>query len=156
MATVDFISYRFVDNDGNSGTSQIFLPSGATVSELQTFSNSLAPLIDDVTAAVIDSATLTLALTLPGTLKANPIAGMYIAHGANFGFDAADTVYKHTIRIPAILETLLAGESVDTGDADVQAFVAGIVSGFGADQASDRYANDLTALISAERSFRKR
>lgn len=154
MANVDFISYSLLDDDGQRGSVQIFVPTGATLAALQTFSNSMAGVIDDITAATIQSAQVTKALTLPGTLKANAVAGHYVQHGANFGFDAANTPYRHTVRIPAILESLLTGESVIVDAGTGQAFVTGMTGGFGADAPSDRYGNDLTALLSAIRSFR--
>lgn len=154
MANVDFISYSLLDDDGQRGSVQIFVPTGSTLAALQTFSDSMSNVIDDITAATIQSATVTKALTLPGTLKANAIAGHYIQHGANFGFDAANTPYRHTVRIPAILESLLTGETVITDAGVGQAFVTGMTGGFGADTPSDRYGNDLTTLLSALRSFR--
>jgi hypothetical protein len=154
MANTDFISYSLADVDGQRGTVQIFVPTGQTLADLQTFSNSMVAALDAVTAAVVQAATVTKALTLPGGIKGTATAGHYIQHGANFGFDAANTPYRHTVRVPAILESLLVGETVITDTGDGQAFAAGITGGYTGIAPSDRYGNDLTALLSALRSFR--
>lgn len=156
MANTDFITFKLTDIDGQSGTLQLFVPTGGTIAQLQTLSDAFAAVLDDVTAAIIEESTVTLQLTLPGGLDVTPANGHYIQHGANFGFDAADTPYRHTIRVPAILESLLTGDVVETGSPPGSTFVNGITGGFGGLLPSDRYGNDLTALLSALRSFRKR
>lgn len=152
---VDLISYSVVDDDGTAANIPIFLPTGQTLAALQTFSDSMAAAIDDITACKIIGATISKALTLPGTLKANPVGGHFVQLGANFGFAAAGTPYRHTVRIPGILETLLTGDVVNTSDTDVSTFVSAMTGGFGGEQPSNRYTDDLTALLSAVATFRK-
>jgi hypothetical protein len=155
MANTDLISISLVDINGNRATVPIFVPSGESVLALQTYMEAATTALDDVTAAKIDSASVTLSLNLPAGLKAAATAGHFINQGANFAFDAANTPYRHTIRVPAILETLLNGEQVDTTDAAVIAWRDNILNGVGAVVPSDRYANDLVALLQALLTFRQ-
>jgi hypothetical protein len=154
MAQVDLISYSLADDDGNVSSVPIFIPTGSTLAAIQTFSDSMAAAIDGISGAKIQSASVMKALTLPGGMKANALGDHFVNHGANFGYDAADTVYRHTARIPAIKLTLLTGEVVNTADPLVVTFDTGMTGGFGADTPSDRYGNDLTSLLSALATFR--
>lgn len=155
MATVDLISYRVRDNAGKTGNILIYVPSGSTIANLQSFSDSLVALLDDTTGGLFESVSVSKALTLPGGLKVAPVAGHFVNLGANLAFDADQTIYNHTIRIPAILESLVVGEDVDISDPLITALETGIVTGFGGPVASDKYANDLTALLSGKATFWK-
>jgi len=154
MAQVDLISFSLADDDGNVASVPIFIPTGSTLAAIQTFANSMAAAIDGVSAAKIQSASVMKALTLPGGMKGSPLGDHYVNHGANIGYDAADTVYRHTVRIPAIKLTLLTGENVNVADPLFVTFDTGMTGGFGADVPCDRYGNDLTSLLSAIATFR--
>jgi hypothetical protein len=155
MATTDFISYSLIDHKGDVGQVLIFVPTGGTVAQLQALSNFIVAELDDVTGCQVQSATVNLGLTLPGTLKGAPISNLDKEVGANYAFDAANTPYRSTIRIPAVPSGQRVGELIDDTDTDVQAFYNAIVNGDGTLSPSDRYANDLSAFIQGVVTFRK-
>lgn len=155
MANVDLITFQLTDAAAKVAQCHVYVPSGETVADLQALANAIATELDDVTAAVITEISVRLSLTVPEGLKASATAGHYVNLGANFAFDAADTEYRHTIRVPAILEALLSGDTVIMNDDDVIAFAAAIVDGTALVDPSDRYGNDLTAVMPSMATFRR-
>jgi len=154
MAAVDLISYTVVDVAGTRSQVHLYAPSGSTVAQLQALSDEVVAALDEIIAGQVISANLNLALTLPGTLKLTPLAGHYVQMGANFGFNALGTAYRHSIRVPSILESLVVGDEVDLTDADVTAFVDAIVDPAATTKPSDRHGADLTGVINAPVTFR--
>ena len=155
MANVDLITFQLTDAAGKVAQCHVYVPSGETIEDIQALATAIATELDDVTAAVITEASVRLSLTLPGGLKAEATAGHYVNLGANFAFDAADTEYRHTIRVPGILEALLSGDTVIMADADVAAFTTAIVDGTALVDPSDRYGNDLVAVLPSMATFRR-
>lgn len=154
MAAVDLISYAVDDVDGKRGHVHVYVPATYTLAQLQTFAENLAADLDAVTGAKIASITVTKSLTLPGGLKAAATASHYINQGGNFSFDAADTDYRHTTRVPAVLEALCAGDVINIAAGAGKTFVDQITVGDGVVSPSDRYGNDLVSAIEAVRTFR--
>ena len=155
MANTDFISFSLIDYKGDVGQVVVHVPTGETLTDLQTYANAVATDLDGITGMQIQSASLSLNLTIPGGLKATPVDDVDKEVGANFGFDAANTPYRHTIRVPGIDPDLRVGELIDDTDAAVLAFESEIATGNGTVAASDKYGNDLTDLIQARVTFRK-
>lgn len=156
MANVNLISFTLEDENANRGNVVIPCPTGFTLAEYQAYATALAPDLDGVTGAKIVSANLALALTLPAGLKAAPVGDHFIQTGANMGYDAAATPYRHTIRVPAFMLSKLVGEDVDAADADVVTFNLELTVGNGTIQACDKYGNDLSSFIGGLLTFRKR
>jgi hypothetical protein len=154
LAAVDLISFAVDDVDGKRGHVHCYVPATYTLAQLQTFAENLAGDLDAVTGAKIASITVTKSLTLPGGLKANATASHYINQGANFAFDAADTDYRHTMRVPAILESLCTGDVVNVAAGAGKTFADQVTVGDGVVSPSDRYGNDLVSTIEATRTFR--
>ena len=98
----------------------------------------------------------TLPIFIPsGGTRAELQAFSDVAAAVGYSFDAQNTVYRHTARVPGHLDSLLVGESADTNNAAVQAFRDMMVVGDGTLTPSDKWANDLIALLTAVLSFRK-
>lgn len=155
MADVDFITYSMVDDKGRTASLQVFFETGFTVAQVQAFSDVVAPLLDDMTGLQILTAQVNLSLTIPGTVKATPTVGVDAEKGANMGYDAADTDYRHTMRVPGILDANITGELVNDAVQEVIDWNTGITSGDGTVTPTDRYANDLVSFIQGRVTFRK-
>lgn len=155
MANVHLLSVRVLDEDGTVGNVNVFLPATNTLAEVQAFADAFISDLDAITAAKIDAATVALALTLPGALKANAIAGHPIQWGSNWSFDAANTPYRWTMHVPAVDHGIVVGDSIDTTPVFVQDFLNTMITGVAAAAPTDRGGLDLTALLGAVVSFRK-
>jgi len=155
MANTDLISVSLVDENGNRGHVHIYVPTGMTLAQLQAFADAALPDIDAVSGAKIDSVQVTKQLTLVAGLKASATAGHPIQQGANVSFDALNTAYRHTIRIPAVLESLCTGDVFNVASGAGATFATQITTGDGTVSPSDRYGNDLTAVIEGVVTFRK-
>ena len=155
MAEVDFITISLIDHKGKTASVQVFMPTGLTLAEIDALSDDICTNLDAIVGATINGAAVSKQLTLPAGLKGVAAANVDIEMGANFGFDAADTIYKHTIRVPSISPTKIVGDNVTLTDPIVQAFPDGITAGVAGALPSDRYGNDLVAILSGEVSFWK-
>jgi hypothetical protein len=112
--------------------------------------------LDAIVGAKIDRIGVNLALTLPAGLKAAPAADVSVRAGANFSFDVADTVYKHTVHVPAISPVVVTAGEVVVDNASVLLVTGDLVNGTGVLDPSNEYALDLVTFLGAELSFRKR
>lgn len=157
MALVNIVSFSFTDSDGDSNTVPFYMDTGLTIAEYQAFVTSMAPTLDALTGSLIDGAALTINLSLPGGLKTEPAAGIENQRGGNFSFVAANSRYKHSLRVPGIADEHFSGKAVNTGDAgDVDAFVTAVLTGVTPAIPRDRQGNDLTSLAAAVKTFRRK
>lgn len=152
---VDIISYSLRDDKGSRATVQIHVPAGESLADLTALSNSVAAALDTLTGALLTGAAITQSVSLPGGIKTSPTVDEDIEVGCNFGFNAVGTQYRHTIRVPAFMDAYIIGEEADVTDADVQAFRDAIINGVSPALPSDRYSNDLDALLGTRVTFRK-
>lgn len=152
---VDILSYALEDFNGARFNMRIFVPAGGTLAELQAYSNALLTDVDPLTACRIVQASVAKGLTIPGTLKADPVDDMFGQLGANLSFAASGTQYRHTLRIPGINETYVLGELIDVDHANVVALRTEMITGDGTLAASDAYSNDLTSFIEGKATFHK-
>jgi hypothetical protein len=128
MADPVLISVNIVDFNGKSKPMPVFVSSGTTLAQAQAYLDDLLPLLDLVTAGKIESATISLPLTIVAGLKANPLSNVNIIEGANIAFNVYDTKYGHTLRVPAIRDTLVTGETVPTNTGAVGDFVTNYIT----------------------------
>lgn len=155
MAVVSILSYSIVDDDGNAKSMPIYIPSGVSVTNIQAFSDAMAPLLDDVIDGVINAVTLSIGLTLPGGLKSSPVAGSNVQEGALISFDVASTNYNFSIFVPAWAQTFFSGVQVTLEDTEPGLFLTQMVSGSNSTFPTDRSGGDLTAVLSGIKRFRK-
>lgn len=155
MAVVSVLSYSIVDDDGNAKSMPIYIPSGATIANIQAFSDAMAPLLDDVIDGVIGYVTLSIGLTLPGGLKSSPVAGSNVQEGALISFDVASSNYRHSIFVPAWAQTFFSGAQVTLEDTEPGLFATQMVSGSNSIAPSDRAGLDLTSVLDGIKRFRK-
>jgi hypothetical protein len=154
MALTNLISFSIRDIRGKRGQVHVYVPNSFTIAQIQTYVTALAVDVNAMTGGVVDSAQVTLALTLPGGLRATPVEDVFVSNGANWAFSAENTNYRHTIHIPAFNPSLIdGGEIVDAGGV-IAAFEPHITAGDTVVLPSDQYGNDLTAVLGKSLSFR--
>jgi len=75
-----------------------------------------------------------------------------------FNFANGSTTRRFGEAVPALADAVIAGGTIDLSDADVAAFVTamGAASGTATSQATNNSFQDLTSLVDAFLSFRKR
>jgi len=135
-----------------------FLPPATTLVQAQGFMTGFAPLVDVIVGGVINEASVSFPLTLPGGLKSSPDVGATVHRGGLFGYDNPSP-YKWSQYIPSLTPTLLIGEQVNVGDSDVGAYITAMESGITVSgtpiQPTNQYDDDLTTNTTAVESFRK-
>lgn len=153
MAFTTVLSYSLLDSVNKRTSIRVHLPAAATVAQLQAFSDDFAAAIDGTTGCRVESALVTIPITLPGTLKAGADVDTVRQIGANLNYDAANTNYSFTLRIPGILPALREGDVVLSSDALIQAVTTLLEDGDGTLSPVDEYGNDITQLNGAAMSF---
>ena len=152
---INLISVQIIDDAGRSDSVLISVPDTTTLAEIQAWLDTNATYIDGITGGKLNKASVSLALTLPAGLKSQPLTDHPVQWGANFGFSANGTNYRHTVRVPAIAQTMVTAGAVDTSGASAQGFIGAMVSGSDGVLPTDRYENDLNGFIEASPTFRK-
>lgn len=148
------------DADGNPRTMPLYASLGTlTLTQIAGYLQRAATLTNNVIEGKVTGINLTLDVDLPSGLRANPLNHSNVQEGALFDFGAANTTYKYGLWVPAFRQDIMVGKEVDTADTDVSNFVNFLITGEaigGATvQGTDRYENDLQALLSAVKRFRK-
>jgi hypothetical protein len=155
VAEVSIITFSLRDDAGKRSSVPVYVPATGTEAQVSALADVLAEAIDNVTGAVIESISISMAHTLPAGLKAVTVADSLNGMGGLFSFDAADTPYSYSVFVPAIRPSLVTLGVIDPADTDVAAFVTAMHSGTADLDPSDRYANDLLLLHGVEVRFRK-
>jgi len=156
MALVSVISISVVDAAGERESVRFPVPNDATVAEVQALSDDIVAAFEDLTGGYVESSAVTLALTLPAGTRISASDDHYVQTGFNLGYSAANTTYKHTVRIPAVNAALVTNGVFDVGAQVVTDFNAIMVSGDATTLPTDRYGNDITGFIAASKSFRRK
>lgn len=104
------VRIKDAEESTKEATIPLNVPDTATVAEVQTWFDAVAEEIDNLTEGQITEASLTLPLTLPGGLKGAPVAGAFNERGGLITFDT-DGPRAASIRIPAILKTIMPGDT---------------------------------------------
>lgn len=155
MAVVNLISVQLTDDRGQTTSTTIPIPATVSIADVQAYVTAMLPYLDAITGAKITGASVSLALTLPGGLKAAALSDHLNGMGVNFGYSAANTNYRWTFRLPAAAQTIISSGEWNTGDGNWTNFAPYLTTGDGTVAPCDRYGNDLTALLGAEVTFRK-
>jgi len=153
MALVNSITYSLEDYSGDSRTVRVFTPATATLAELQNLSNAVAAELDAITGMKILGASVSIALTLPGGLKASATE-VDAERGINWSFVAADTNYGYTIRTPGAPDAIVDGESM-VPTADTNDWLTVMLDGDATTEPTNEHAGDLLSFKSAKVTFHK-
>jgi len=155
------IALRISDSETDTrlATVPFRVPTGKTIAEVQTMVNNFAPLLDALTAGVIEEIEITIPLSVPVALKDTPSEVTYNERGALISFDTTGP-YSDSIRIPAIRSTKLPGSELNLADADVTAFAEAYTIGVsdGTLTVRPKTAQDYeyVSAQSGKRSFRRK
>jgi len=155
MAETNLISYQVKDFNNHIAQVHIYVPTGLTVAQLVAFSDLAAADLDTIIGATIEKASVTLDLGLPEGLKGTAVDSQPVEEGANLAFDAANTAYRWTQRVPSLLDEYYTEDTVILADSDITAWTARMTAGDLTVLPCDRYGNDLTDVLSGVKTFRK-
>lgn len=127
---VNTINFRLMDDEEDSklATVPLYVPTGFTLLQYQAFADLAAPLIDAVTGSEVTDIDMTIALGLPGGLKSNPVANALNERGGLIGMSNAGQ-FNDSVRIPAILPSIMGGDTFLLTDTDIAALVAFLIVG---------------------------
>jgi hypothetical protein len=153
MAAVNELSYKIIGDQGDTKTLVVYFPATVTVTQMLSFSDDFAPLLDAVIDGVIQTATIKLAVTLPGGLRTTPVATSDVHEGALLTFDVASTTFAFSHYIPTWRD--YSDDQVNLAGTGVGAFITELEDGDGTISPSDRYANDLLTNTAATKVNRK-
>lgn len=156
MALVNMISYSLLDIRGQRGQVQVFVPQAATIAQITALSDLVAAALDDVTGAKIVSASVSMAIELPAGLKSTATQDCFVQTGLNLAFDAANTGYRHTAHIPALLPTLITDGEIDDSGNLIDALSTLFTAGDTTTLPTDSNGNDLVSELGRSLSFRRK
>jgi len=143
MAHLVSISLR--DVVGKREPVNIWVSDANTVAEVQAWVETVISSLDAVTGSVIESASIRLALTLPGGLKTDPTDDYLNREGGILAFNVEDTAFRESIRIGAYLKSLSSGLSIPNTGATAT-LVTAILDDTDA-SATDAYGNLLSGFL---------
>lgn len=155
MATVNIISFRILDFAGNRKSFPIYVPSSATLTQMQAWVTAGAPILDALIDGQIEEVSFTLAATLPGGLKGSPVSGNTVREGALWAWDPAGTDFEYGDYMPSVANVNFVADTLDDTNTDVTDWIAQMTASGAGTEATDRYANDIVSYIRGRRTFRK-
>lgn len=154
------IVYTVQDEEGDSSTYTVHVPSSFALADYVSFVGQMAQLVDDVIDGIIVSANLGLNIDLTGLgLKSVITVINDIERKGFFSFITALGKRKR-VNIPTFKQSLVnpGGNDIDTGDVAVSALLAGFTNGLttpgGNMSPCNDVESDLTAVAVAEERFR--
>jgi len=106
------ITYRLQDDDDDTQGAPfpLHVVTGLTVAQYQAFADVFTPLVDAVTGSKIAAIDLSLSLSIAGTPKSAPVGLSQNERGGLITFATA-IPKKYGVRIPAILHSIMGGQS---------------------------------------------
>lgn len=127
---VNTVNIRLQDaeSDTKRATIPFYVPTGFTLAQYQTFADAAAAVVDDVTGSKITDIDLQVALALPSGLKASPVANSLNERGGLVGMATAGQ-FDDSVRIPAILWSIMTGDSFSLEDPAIEALTLLLTAG---------------------------
>lgn len=129
---VNTINFRLQDaeTDSKLATFPLYVPTGFTLAQYQTFVDAAAEVVDNVTGSEIVGIDMALAMTIPAGLKGAPVAASLNERGGIIGMETAGQ-FNDSVRIPAILQTIMTGDSFSLSDTNIAALTLLLTAGDG-------------------------
>lgn len=156
---VNTINFRFDDaeTDSKNATLPIYVPTGHTLAEYQAFADVFGELLDNASGAKLVEAELVLALSTTNmNVKANPTAGHVNERGGLIGM-ATSGQWNDSIRIPAILTSIMSGDSFSLVDPLISPIILGLTNGNGVVFPRNRHGFTWVGTgLYGEKSFRRK
>ena len=155
---VNTINFRLQDaeTDSKLATLPLYVPTGLTLAQYQTFADTAAEVVDNTTGAEIVGIDMAIALTLPGGLKGAPVAASLNERGGIIGMETAGQ-FNDSVRIPAILVSIMSGDEFSLADAAIAAMTLLLTAGNGVvfPRTRDGFVFEGTGLY-GKKSFRRK
>lgn len=114
MAAVDIVSFKIVDAFGATRNVPIAVATGASLANLQAWSQAVELAIDAVIDGFVSDIVVALTLPLNASKKTASTAGNRVGTGARLTYDVTDSDYSDSIFIPTWKDAGFAGENVLT------------------------------------------
>jgi hypothetical protein len=158
MAIVGNVSWQIQDADGDVGSLEIpFTNSTNSLTDILAWiTTHMTPAIDVVTDGKVRKIRLSILVTLPGGLKANPVAGSEAQRSGLYTLDCTGTPNAFALVVPAQAASTFSANDIDDADADVSAFEALLTSAVSNTRPTDKYGNVLASVRTSRKTFRKR
>lgn len=156
----DTINFRMKDSetDGTLATIPVRIPSGQSLATIQAYVDIMAPLLDAVSGAYIDSIDVTVGLTVPGGVAVAADAGILNERGGLISFETTGP-RRDSFRIPAIKTSIMSGSEFSLSDTDVAALITALTGETTAngEQVQPVTAQDyqFTTALAGKKSFRR-
>lgn len=158
MATMNgLLSVQLTDYLGVSATHNLFLQGN----DEDTFADQYGEiqqyiaLLDKVTGAKVNKASISYDITLPNGLKANPAQGDEIEMNMLANFDLEGSPYAYGVNVPAVASALVVNGKINLANADFAAWRLWIVSVHAYVNAVSKFLLTIGGLLDVLISFRK-
>lgn len=153
------ISMKVVDEKGASGTQQFWIPATTLPADQIAVASALSNVYDAALGARVAQIVIRARPNLGGSVKAAPVAGVFINVGGLLAFDAIDTQFRETFWLPGIREDAIVDkDSINPDQAQVLALRNALINGLTVNgnlvAFTDAYGNDLTSFLSSSRTDR--
>jgi hypothetical protein len=112
MAAVDIVSFKVVDAFGSTRTVPIAVATGATLANLQAWSQAVELAIDAVIDGYVSDIVVALTLPLNAGKKTATTGGNRVGTGARLTYDVTDSDYSDSVFVPTWKDAGFAGENV--------------------------------------------
>lgn len=153
------ISVGLLDYNSTRRRFALHVEDGKLLADYDTAATTLQSQLDNVTGCLIEEVTITVPLTLRGANKGAAVAAMEAERGALLTFATAGR-YGYSNWVPGIMEAFVVGDLIDTGATEVNGlatiFTAGFGAGFGNMNVHNGHDEDITALVSGRKTFRRK
>jgi hypothetical protein len=126
---VNTLNFRLQDSETDSrvATFPLYVPTGLTLAQYQTFADVAAEVVDNTTGSEIIGIDLA-ALTIPAGLKGAPVAASLNERGGIVGMENAGQ-FNDSVRIPAILTSIMSGDEFSLADTAIAALTLLLTAG---------------------------
>jgi hypothetical protein len=116
------VTFRLKDSESDVRYAPfpLYLGTAGALADYTAQAQAFAAKLDAVTESQLVGIDLGVAIALPGGLKATPDTGAYNERGGLIGWDTSGQ-FSDSVRIPAILHTIMSGDSFALDDADILA-----------------------------------
>jgi len=156
---VNTINFRLQDaeSDTKRATMPFYVPTGFTLAQYQAFATAAAPVVDAVTGSLITDIDLAVALTVPSSgIKTTPVENSLNERGGLVGMATAGQ-FDDSVRIPAILWSIMTGDNFSLADTDIAALTLLLTAGDGTifPRTRDGFVFEGTGLY-GKKSFRRK
>jgi hypothetical protein len=155
------LSFGLKDTAGVRGSSTFFLDhaTSLTAAQLATQAVVIGGMVDAITAAEIETVSLTLNIVPDAGWKAAPVADADMEQNLLLSFTIGDGPYSDAINVPGLRDTLIVdGRPVLTASGAIDDLRQAIESGTGLTGVTieTKLLDALTALVSAAVTFRSK